>query len=90
MLSDYKYLKIMLKSLSPIIMQMRMTIFNLFHSFQLKIKQPLRPMNVLKRTGCFRILFLAEREGFEPSRGIASPYRFSKPTPSATWVSLHK
>jgi hypothetical protein len=32
---------------------------------------------------------LAEREGFEPSRGIAPPYRFSKPTPSTTWVPLH-
>ena len=31
---------------------------------------------------------MAEREGFEPSRGIAPPYRFSKPTPSATWVPL--
>ena len=31
---------------------------------------------------------LAEREGFEPSRGLAPPYRFSKPTPSATWVPL--
>ncbi len=32
---------------------------------------------------------MAEREGFEPSRGIAPPYRFSKPTPSASWVPLH-
>jgi hypothetical protein len=32
---------------------------------------------------------MAEREGFEPSRRIAPPYRFSKPTPSATWVPLH-
>jgi hypothetical protein len=32
---------------------------------------------------------MAEREGFEPSRGLAPPYRFSKPTPSATWVPLH-
>mgnify|MGYP007039168558 CR=1 FL=1 len=31
---------------------------------------------------------MAEREGFEPSRGIAPPYRFSKPTPSASWVPL--
>ena len=31
---------------------------------------------------------MAEREGFEPSRGLAPPYRFSKPTPSATWVPL--
>ena len=31
---------------------------------------------------------MAEREGFEPSREIAPPYRFSKPTPSATWVPL--
>jgi hypothetical protein len=31
---------------------------------------------------------LAEREGFEPSRGLAPPYRFSKPTPSASWVPL--
>jgi hypothetical protein len=33
---------------------------------------------------------MAEREGFEPSREIAPPYRFSKPTPSATWVPLQK
>ena len=32
---------------------------------------------------------MAEREGFEPSRGITPPYRFSKPAPSATWVPLH-
>jgi hypothetical protein len=31
---------------------------------------------------------MAEREGFEPSREIAPPYRFSKPTPSASWVPL--
>jgi hypothetical protein len=31
---------------------------------------------------------MAEREGFEPSRGIAPPYQFSKLTPSATWVPL--
>ena len=35
-----------------------------------------------------RVFSLAEREGFEPSREIAPPYRFSKPTPSATWVPL--
>ncbi len=32
--------------------------------------------------------FLAEREGFEPSRGLAPPYSFSKAAPSATWVPL--
>jgi hypothetical protein len=31
---------------------------------------------------------LAERERFELSRGITSPYRFSKPAPSASWVPL--
>jgi hypothetical protein len=31
---------------------------------------------------------MAEREGFEPSRGLSPPYRFSKPTPSASWVPL--
>ena len=31
---------------------------------------------------------MAEREGFEPSRELALPYRFSKPTPSASWVPL--
>src|SRR3989344_8453906 len=33
---------------------------------------------------------MAEREGFEPSRGLAPPYRFSKPTPSASWVPLRE
>ncbi len=32
---------------------------------------------------------MAEREGFEPSRGISSPYRVSNATPSASWVPLH-
>jgi hypothetical protein len=31
---------------------------------------------------------MAEREGFEPSRELSPPYRFSKPTPSASWVPL--
>ena len=31
---------------------------------------------------------MAEREGFEPSRGHKPPYSFSKAAPSATWVSL--
>ncbi len=35
-----------------------------------------------------QVLFLAEREGFEPSRGVTA-YRCSKPNPSASWVSLH-
>ena len=32
---------------------------------------------------------MAEREGFEPSRGFEAPYRISNPAPSASWVSLH-
>jgi hypothetical protein len=31
---------------------------------------------------------MAEREGFEPSLELAPHYRFSKPTPSASWVPL--
>jgi hypothetical protein len=33
-------------------------------------------------------LFMAEREGFEPSRPVARPYRISNPAPSASWVPL--
>lgn len=32
---------------------------------------------------------MAERERFELSRELTSPYRFSKPAPSAAWVTLH-
>jgi hypothetical protein len=39
-------------------------------------------------TLCVGPFLMAEREGFEPSREIAPPYRFSKPTPSASWVPL--
>ncbi len=33
-------------------------------------------------------IYLAEREGFEPSRQVAPTYSFSKAAPSATWVPL--
>jgi hypothetical protein len=47
------------------------------------------PINIEKgRDVKSRPFSMAEREGFEPSREIAPPYRFSKPTPSATWVPL--
>ena len=32
---------------------------------------------------------MAVDEGFEPSRHLAAPYRFSKPASSATWVTHH-
>ena len=31
---------------------------------------------------------MAEGGGFEPPRHLAAPYRFSKPAPSASWVTL--
>ena len=34
------------------------------------------------------VRYMAEREGFEPSRELAPPYSFSKAAPSATWVPL--
>ncbi len=33
---------------------------------------------------------MAVDEGFEPSRRLATPYRFSKPASSATWVTHHE
>ena len=33
--------------------------------------------------------FLAEGERLELSRHLAMTYRFSKPAPSPTWVTLH-
>jgi hypothetical protein len=45
--------------------------------------------HAIRKGSTFDPFLMAEREGFEPSREISPPYRFSKPTPSASWVPLH-
>ena len=47
-----------------------------------------RPLPSTARSSLQYAYNLAERGGFEPPRRIAPPYRFSKPTPSTTWVPL--